>query len=224
MNKREFRYLPAKELRVATDESGTKKLSGIIPYNQRSADLGGFFEVIAPGAFAKCLGNDILALRDHDSKILLGRTKSKTLRFSDESDGLHYEIDLPNTSQANDLIESVNRGDLDSTSFGFFTIQDDWLNSTDETVRTLIEVDLFEVSPCSFAAYPTSSVSIRSLFPDGAVQPPAKESRAGDCTCECAECIAGSCADCTGDPCECDGCTCNESRSMKMRVRIAASL
>jgi HK97 family phage prohead protease len=223
MSKREFRYLSAHNVRAETTDGVERRLCGVIPYGQRSADLGGFVEVIAPGAFSKSLGDDIVALRDHDPKVLLGRTKSGTLRFSDEADGLHCTIDLPNTTQADDLLESVRRGDLDATSFGFFTLSDDWNSSPGETVRTLLDLQLFEVSPCSFPAYPTSSVSARSLFPDGAVEPPATAQRSNDgCTCECPECVDGNCADCSDDPCDCDGCDCVSYRNTALRLRIAA--
>lgn len=168
-NKREFRFISS-EVRMVNEEGQPKKLVGMIPYNQRSLDLGGFTEVIAPGAFTSSLNGDILALRDHDPKLLLGRTKSGTLTFSDEADGLHYTITLPNTTAGNDLAESASRGDLDQTSFGFYCNSDEW--SEYNTLRTLKDVDLFEVSPCSFACYPASSVQLRSLFPDGNIEVP----------------------------------------------------
>lgn len=223
MSKREFRYLSTHDVRAEVAEGDERRLCGVIPYGQQSADLGGFVEVIAPGAFSKSLDGDIVALRDHDPKLLLGRTKSGTLKFSDEADGLHYTIDLPSTTQANDLLESVRRGDLDSTSFGFFTLRDDWNNSPDGTVRTLLDVQLFEVSPCSFPAYPTSSVSTRSLFPDGAVEPPAAEHRDdNECTCDCPECIEGNCAACSDSPCDCEGCDCAAYRNTALRLGIAS--
>lgn len=163
MNKLETRAVTA-ELRIATSEDGSRTISGLIPYNSQSVDLGGFKEIIAPGAFSEALSGatDVLALRDHDQKLLLGRTKSKTLALSDSPEGLRYTITLPKTTTAADLAESIDRGDLDSTSFGFRVIDDKWAASGDDVIRTLLAVELLEVSPCSFPAYPNAAVSIRS--------------------------------------------------------------
>ena len=154
------------EIRVAKAEDGTRTVSGLIPYNSLSVDMWGFQELIAPGAFASALGADadVLALRDHDPKLLLGRTKSQTLQLNDSPEGLRYTLTLPNTTAANDLAESIDRGDLDTTSFGFGCDEDSWAAADDGTViRTLKQVTLFEVSPCSFAAYPDSQVTVRSI-------------------------------------------------------------
>jgi HK97 family phage prohead protease len=156
----------ASEIRVAKNEDGTRTVSGLIPYNSLSVELGGFQELIAPGAFATAFGSDadVLALRDHDAKLLLGRTKSRTLQLTDSPEGLRYTLTLPNTTAGNDLAESIDRGDLDSTSFGFATTEDSWACDDDgNVVRTLKQVELFEVSPCSFAAYPDSEVTVRSV-------------------------------------------------------------
>src|SRR5215469_3192801 len=91
--KKELRYLPARELRVQTSPDGTRTLSGYaIVYNSLSNDLGGFTEIVAPGAVTESLANnpDVLCLRDHDSSILLGRTKSKTLTLTEDSVGLRF--------------------------------------------------------------------------------------------------------------------------------------
>src|ERR1035438_3547641 len=78
---REVRTLKTTEFRIATAEDGSRTLSGLIPYNAPSCDLGGFTELIAPSAFAGALapGADVLCLRDHLPELLMGRTKSKTL-------------------------------------------------------------------------------------------------------------------------------------------------
>lgn len=163
MPQRETRSVTA-ELRVSASNDG-RTIEGLIPYNSPSVDLCGFTEIIAPGAFSKALeaNVDVLALRDHDSTLLLGRTKSKTLTLEDYPEGLRYKIKLPNTTAANDLAESIDRGDLDGTSFGFICRDCNWSATEDgETIRTLTEIELLEVSPCSWPAYPDSSVDLRS--------------------------------------------------------------
>ncbi len=227
MNKREFRNIRARELRVSTNDKGQRVLAGYASiFNSLSEDLGCWREQILPGAFSKCLASnpDIVCLRDHNPTLLLGRTKSGTLRVSQDDIGLRFECDLPETTQANDLVASIERGDVDGCSFGMYCTSDNWRDDNGMTVRDVIEAEVFDCSVVTYPAYPATAVSLRSLFPDGGIEPPAKESRADGCTCECDPCKAGNCADCTGDPCDCDGCTCNESRSMKMRVRIASSL
>ncbi len=165
MKQKEVRSLVA-EMRITKNDDGTRTVTGLIPYNSLSCDLGGYKEMIAPGAFADAFNADVLALRDHDPKLLLGRTKSGTLTLTDSDEGLRYKVDLPNTTAGNDLAESASRGDLDSTSFGFYAIETDWAYTDDDVVRTLKQVELIEVSPCSFAAYPDSSISLRSAPPE----------------------------------------------------------
>ncbi|MFC6644145.1 HK97 family phage prohead protease [Granulicella cerasi] len=218
MNKHEIRSVTA-ELRVAASEDGTRTLTGFIPYNTESVDLGGFTEVIAPGAFAEALQptSDVLALRDHDAKLLMGRTKSGTLIFTDATDGLRYQVKLPNTTAANDLAESIERGDLDGTSFGFSTDEDKWINADGKVIRTLLKVNLFEVSPCSFPAYPDSGIALRSApveirsLIETHDDDNETDSIADQCQCHCPACSEDNCADCSNADCEDDLCDCDDS-------------
>jgi hypothetical protein len=165
-NARELRYLPIHELRVATGDDGVRTVSGYAAlFLSRSVDFGGWYEMISPAAFATTLQDnpDVLALRDHDASILLGRTKSGTLKLSEDTVGLKFECTLPDTTQARDLAESMSRGDIDSCSFGFSTDNDVWTEDGEGcTVRTLIAVTLYEISIVSFPAYPDTSASLRS--------------------------------------------------------------
>ena len=133
-------------------------------FNKYSEDLGGFKEKIAPGAFAKTIKDgDIRALFNHNPDHILGRTKAGTLKLAEVEKGLAVEIDMPDTSTANDLITSMKRGDISQMSFGFQTIKDKWEVQDGKDIRTLLEVKLFDVSPVTFPAYPQTSVSARSL-------------------------------------------------------------
>jgi uncharacterized protein len=140
-----------------------RTLHGIAAPFNRVADIGGMFrEKIAPGAFAKTLASnpDILALADHRSHELLGRTRSKTLRLSETGDGLSYELDLPRTSTGDDLLELATRGDLGGLSIGFVADAEDW--SADQQERTLRSVTLHEVSVIrGFPAYDGTTVGVR---------------------------------------------------------------
>lgn len=155
--KRETRNFLIKNLEVRAGEGG--KAPTLVGYaavfNSRSEDLGGWTELIAPGAFSKTLQENrkIKALAYHDWSLVLGSVGPGTLRLSVDEVGLRAEVDPPNTTYANDLIESVTRGDIDGMSFAFEPVIDEWLynRETDDYSRTLKEVRLFEVS---FVCYP----------------------------------------------------------------------
>ena len=162
---KERRFVPFTEIRVETDADGKSKLVGYAAvFDTLSEDLGGFRERVASGAFDRTLkeGADVRALVDHDPSKMIGRNKAKTLKLKVDKKGLHTTIDLPDTTAGRDIKESVNRGDVDGMSFGFITVTDAWEMQDKETVRTLKDVDLFDVSPVTFPAYPDTSVALRS--------------------------------------------------------------
>lgn len=158
----ERRYIPA-ELRVQEDGS----IEGYAAvFNEWSEDLGGFRERIRPGAFSKTIQEaDVRGLFNHDANYVLGRNRSRTLSLSEDESGLYFKAKAPNTQWANDLRESIRRGDIDQASFGFTTIRDDWKrgDNGDLHERELIEVKLFDVSVVTFPAYPQTSVTARSM-------------------------------------------------------------
>lgn len=147
------------------DAAPTKIVGYAARFNSLSEDLGGFRERIAPGAFANAiLTCDVRALWNHDANIVLGRNMSGTLRLQENEDGLYYECDPPNTQLVRDMVMApIGRGDVNQCSFGFRTILDKWEEIAGETIRTLIQVDLFDVSPVTYPAYPTTDVAVRSL-------------------------------------------------------------
>lgn len=159
----ERRAFAARELR-ASGEGEPMRLTGYAAmFNALSEDLGGFYERIKPGTFKKTLmESDVRALWNHDRNVVLGRTRSGTLRLWEDEVGLAFEIDLPDTQDARDLIILVRRGDVDGMSFGFLTIRDIWEQIGEQLIRTLSEVQLFDISPVTFPAYPQTSASVRS--------------------------------------------------------------
>ena len=134
-------------------------------FNSLSQNLGGFVEQVAPGAFKKTiLEADVRALFNHDPNFVLGRNKAGTLRMMEDGKGLAYEVDLPDTQQARDLAESMRRGDISQSSFGFRVIRDSWgVTGDDYPLRTLEEVALYDVSPVTYPAYTEASSALRSL-------------------------------------------------------------
>lgn len=131
------------------------------PYNSESELMYGFFrEVIRPGAFDKSLKNDIRALWNHNTAYVLGRTTAGTLDIRSDAKGLFFEVDPPETTWANDLVESIKRGDINQMSFGFTVNEDNWSSLEDGTeMRELLDVDLIEVSVVTFPAYQATSAT-----------------------------------------------------------------
>jgi hypothetical protein len=161
----ERRNVALSEFRL-TEDKQPKIIGHAAMFEQLSEPLFGFREKIAPGAFAKTIKkDDIRALFNHDANYILGRNQSKTLKLKEDDQGLYIEIDPPNTQWARDLQESIRRGDISQMSFGFIVIKDDWLHEKcKESIRTLHEVKLFDVSPVTFPAYPSTSVAVRDYL------------------------------------------------------------
>ena len=121
----------------------------------------GLNEVIKPGAFSRALSNsDVRCLFDHDWGKVLGRTRSGTLKLEEDDKGLRFEVELPNTTVANDLIQSMSRGDINQCSFGFIPTEETWDYNTDPVLRTVNEVELFEVSIVSLPAYEDTEATL----------------------------------------------------------------
>lgn len=134
-------------------------------FNEWSDDLGGFREMIRNGAFTKTISEaDIRGLFNHDSNFVIGRNRSGTLELSEDDSGLHFRASPPETTWANDLKISIDRGDINQGSFGFWTVRDDWRKAEEGNERELIEVGLFDVSVVTFPAYPQTAVNVRSLM------------------------------------------------------------
>jgi HK97 family phage prohead protease len=137
-------------------------------FNVPSADLGGFIEVIKPGAFKRALklNQDVRALQDHDSSRVLGRTTSGTLSLIEDAVGLKFKCVLPNTSVGRDAFTLVSRRDVTGCSFAFRVANggEKWTTSESGTIRELTDVDLFDVSPVvTFPAYSDTNVSANSM-------------------------------------------------------------
>lgn len=125
----------------------------------------GMSESIAPGAFTEALSGDVRALVNHDTTLVLGRTKSNTLELKEDSHGLYGRVRInPKDSSALDLYERVKRGDVDGCSIGFDIDEEktDFLDNGD--IHWTIEkvMPLYEVSCCTFPAYQETNISARA--------------------------------------------------------------
>lgn len=134
------------------------------------ADASGrtFTEIIRPKAFRKALdaNPDIRALYNHDTNLILGRTKSGTLKLWEDDKGLFFSLDIPDTQAGRDLKVSVERRDIDGCSFAFVPLKDRWGEKDGAPVRELLELELIEISPCVFPAYQRTSLDLRTARPN----------------------------------------------------------
>ena len=123
----------------------------------------GATESVDPHAFDNTLDRDIRCLINHDSSLVLGRTKADTLELRTDDTGLWGRVKInPNDQDAVNLYERVKRGDVDQCSFGFTIEKQEAEWKADDSVHwTLLAVNLFEVSIVTFPAYEDTSVEAR---------------------------------------------------------------
>ncbi len=166
MDNREIRSVDV-EFRVKRSDDVVMLKGHAAVFNSLSENLGGFREQIEPGAFKWALENDdVRALINHDSNLVLGRNTAGTLRLKEDKTGLAVEIDIPDTAPARDLVVSIERGDISQMSFGFRVRPggEEWgEDDNGDIVRTLTDLGLFDVSPVAYPAYPATDVGLRSL-------------------------------------------------------------
>lgn len=180
--------LPAIERRFTVGSVELRKMDGdkndkkrtvrgyAAKFGVRSENLGGknwqFYETIERGAFDDVMENDVRALFNHDANLILARSKGGkgTLRMGVDETGLWYEFDAPATRAGDDLLVSLERGDVDQSSFAFTVDRDGqvWTERTENEVtvaeRTIKKVKrLYDVSPVTYPAYADTSVAVRSL-------------------------------------------------------------
>ncbi|MDQ0318773.1 HK97 family phage prohead protease [Pararhizobium capsulatum DSM 1112] len=141
-----------------------RRLEGYAAIFSKPADIGGrFTETIAPGAFSATLRTraDVLALVDHDPGRVLARTRSGTLRLSEDSRGLAFDLDVPDTTSGRDVLALAERGDVGGMSFGFTALDE----KRDGDRRELRAVELHEISAVmAWPAYDATIIQARSLF------------------------------------------------------------
>ena len=172
MNEREIRSLPV-TLETRAEENGKRTIAGQVPYGIESEVLrdvfgDNFVEELAPGCFDESLKiRDVVALWSHDTSQVLGGTKNRTLRLTSNEERLLFDLDLPDTQTGRDAWESIRRGDVDGVSFGMVVKRDKWSvvkrDGQEVYKRTILEAELWEISPAVFAAYSASAVTCRSL-------------------------------------------------------------
>jgi hypothetical protein len=140
---------------------GPGRISGrAIVYDSRSELLEGVFrEIIRPGAIR--LRDDVLILAGHDPQHVLGRVSAGTARVWDDGRGISFEVTLPDTTYARDLVASMERGDVFSCSFAMHVQRDEWYaDPTGQMMREVLLADVPELSVVCSPAYPATAATI----------------------------------------------------------------
>ena len=152
------------KLKTRAEGDTDKFIEGyFIVYNRETELWPGYFEQVAPEALNNTLGNDIRALINHDTTLVLGRNKANTLDLKSDGHGLFGSVKInPNDIDAMNLYERVSRGDVDQCSFGFNIGNEEDDFRDDGTIHTILkEIDLWEVSVVTFPAYEETGVQAR---------------------------------------------------------------
>ncbi len=161
---RQVRSVPTK-FETREDDNGQLVISGYFSVFNSIYEIGpGMSESVAPGTFLSSLSGDVRALTNHDSTLVLGRTTAGTLKLREDDVGLWGDVIInPKDSDAVNTYERVKRGDVSQCSFGFRITKEDTEVKDDGSVHwTIREVELYEVSVCTFPAYEATNVQARS--------------------------------------------------------------
>lgn len=171
MDRRGRRYSFEAEMRGANADGSIPIRWHPAVFGQRANIYGMFVERFAPGAFAKTIQEaDVRALINHDANLVLARSKSGTLRLSEDRKGLVADADMAPTTYAQDLAISVERGDVNQGSIAFRAIRETWDESGKVPLRTIEEAQLFDVSIVTYPAYEGTDAALRSVQFDSMVR------------------------------------------------------
>lgn len=163
-----------RQLRTAATEFKTRTekredgedlfIEGYFAVFNSNYDLGmGMSESIAPGAFTNTLADDIRALVNHDTTLVLGRTTAHTLEVRQDEHGLWGKVKInPNDQDAMNLYARVQRGDVSQCSIGFDILDEETEYRGEEVHWTIRDIKLFEISCCTFPAYEETSINARA--------------------------------------------------------------
>ncbi|MGD6962729.1 phage major capsid protein [Fictibacillus phosphorivorans] len=136
---------------------------------QLSQLLGGtrkFKEKISKGAFQKAIENrskDIEFLAEHNNKLILASTRNGSLSLTEDDEGLFMSAKITPTSYGKDYYELIKSGLIGSMSFGFRALKDSWQHVEGVAIRTVEQLELFEVSAVKEPAYIQSSIAARGI-------------------------------------------------------------
>ena len=161
---KQVRTRHSQALEARSEKGQPKVIAGYFAVFNRETELWqGAFEEIAPTAFDSSMFNDVRCLVDHETRLVLGRTKAGTLKLIVDKIGLYGEVNInEQDTDAMNLYERVQRGDVDQCSFGFEIVAEETEFRDDGTIKwTIKEVKLHEVSIVTFPAYEETGVQAR---------------------------------------------------------------
>lgn len=163
----ERRSMGPVELRAASEGKPPQLVGYAAVFNSQSEDLGGFREIIIPGAFDRALKQDreVKALVNHNSDRILGGTgATPPVVLSVDERGLLVEIPIDEEDpDGRTTLRRVQTGKLNRMSFAFRTLADQWRTEEGEPLRELLDLELYDVSVVAYPAYPATEVSARAL-------------------------------------------------------------
>jgi len=165
-DKAERRFFKS-ELRAPVDkESRTVEGYAAVFNSDSEIFYGSWIERIAPGFFDDVLKDDAVALFNHDPNLILARN-GVNMSIEQDSKGLKYRFEAPNTTAGNDLLENLRNGNIYQSSFAFTVKEEKWTNPSDKqkyAIRTLLKAErLYDVAPVTYPAYPDTTVGQRSF-------------------------------------------------------------
>jgi len=141
-----------------------------------------YIEVIERGAATEALKtSDIRALFNHNPNYILARTSSNTLIVQEDEKGLYFEFEAPETSMGNDLLVSIQRGDISQASFAFDISERTILREEKADGKEVVTItikkmgQLYDVSPVTYPAYEDTEVSMRSMITQIQAEPKADQ-------------------------------------------------
>ena len=146
------------------DDNAEKRIEGYFAVFDGTYDLWpGASESVDSHAFDNALDDDIRALIDHETRLVLGRTSAGTLSLRVDEHGLWGSVVINEADQdAMNLYARVQRGDVSQCSFGFDILDEETEYRADGSVHwTIKSVKLYEVSVCTFPAYNETAVQAR---------------------------------------------------------------
>lgn len=162
----EYRYFDSTELetRSPTNTGFIGQIAGYaIKFNTPSTAMAPFIEYVAPTALDNVDLSDVLALYNHDYANVLGRVDAGTLKLSIDKVGLHFVLDMPDTTVGHDVYNNIKAGNLKGMSFGFVVADggDSWKQGASKPIRTINQLQtLGEISVVSKPAYDDTSINV----------------------------------------------------------------
>ncbi len=135
-------------------------LTGYAAVFNEPTQIWDYDEQILPGAFNRSLseGADVRALFNHQDSHVIARRSGGTLELSEDAKGLFFRMRVPDTQAARDLIENIRHGNISGMSIGFVVQREEWREDGNRLLRSLLDVELIEISPVTFPAYEGTSI------------------------------------------------------------------